>query len=211
MRIKTLLAVAALSAAGLATSMAQNVYSLNVVGYYNRTVPANSYALLANQLVQSNMTVSALLPDVPDGTKILKWSGTGFTVDTYSSILGGWTAPDVTLGPGEGFFVQNVSSSDMTITFVGEVNQESNDISLTSGQYSLIGLFTPQTGKISTDFGYTGDDGDQVLTWTGSGYNTASYSSILGGWTAEPTLNVGDGFFIKPNATKTWTRQFTVE
>jgi hypothetical protein len=38
MRTKTLL-VAAVLAAGLATSMAQNVYSLNVVGYYNVTIP----------------------------------------------------------------------------------------------------------------------------------------------------------------------------
>jgi hypothetical protein len=213
MRTKTLLAVAVLTAAGLATSMAQNVYSLNVVGYYNRTVPAGGYALLANQLVQTNNTVAALLPNVPNGTKVLKWTGTTFATASYLSALGGWSVPDMTLGPGEGFFVQNASSTDMTITFVGEVNQESNTLNFSANQYSLVGLFTPQAGKISTDFGFPAQNGDKVLLWnstTGS-YSTSQYLSALGGWPAEPTLAVGDGFFVQTAADETWTRQFTVQ
>src|SRR5207249_3273515 len=43
MRTKTLLAAAAMLAAGFASSMAQsNVYSLNVVGYVNRVIPGPS-------------------------------------------------------------------------------------------------------------------------------------------------------------------------
>src|SRR5687768_8351279 len=51
MRTKTLLLTAALAAAGLTSSMAQ-VFSVNAVGFVNVTVPASSFALLANPLNQ---------------------------------------------------------------------------------------------------------------------------------------------------------------
>src|SRR6478672_7317898 len=47
MRTKTLLLTAALAAVGVSSSMAQ-VYSVNVVGYVNKSVPKGFY-MLANQ------------------------------------------------------------------------------------------------------------------------------------------------------------------
>src|ERR1035437_742604 len=49
MRTKVLLCAAAM-AASLASSMAQNVYSLNVVGYVNVTLPAQQFYAVANPL-----------------------------------------------------------------------------------------------------------------------------------------------------------------
>src|SRR6476646_6129289 len=51
-------------------------------------------------------------------------------------------------------------------------------------------------------------DGEQILTWNGSGYNYASYDSGFGGWidsqnnaSAPPSLPPGKGFFFfNPNA-----------
>ncbi len=210
MRIKTLLAVAALTAAGLATSMAQNVYSLNVVGYYNVTVPAGKYALIANQLVQTNSTVANVLASVPAGTTVLKWTGTGFAPNTYNGPDIGWDDPTMTVQPGEGFFIQNTTTSDFTVTFVGEVDQNSETIQLTAGKYSLVSLFTPQQGDIQADFGYTPNDGDTILPWSGSSYSPDSYAAGIG-WDYPPVVHVGDGFFIKPAKDNTWTRQFTVQ
>src|ERR1041385_5044775 len=51
MRTKTLLLAAALTAAGLATSLAQsNVYSLNVVGYVNVNVAGNKFNMMSAPL-----------------------------------------------------------------------------------------------------------------------------------------------------------------
>jgi len=68
MRTKTLLlGVTAAIAACLTTAQAQTVYSQNVVGYVNVTVPAHSFAELANQLQngsdvnQSNNDLNAIL------------------------------------------------------------------------------------------------------------------------------------------------------
>jgi hypothetical protein len=70
MRTKTLVCAAAL-AAGLATSaLAQsNVYSLNVVGYYNVTVPANTFVLVGNQLNTTNNTLPGIIPAPPPGSQ----------------------------------------------------------------------------------------------------------------------------------------------
>jgi hypothetical protein len=53
MRTKTLLIAAAAMAVGIISSQAQ-VYSQNIVGYYNVTVPAGQYYILGNQLVNGS-------------------------------------------------------------------------------------------------------------------------------------------------------------
>ena len=74
MRTLKALACATALVAGVATSMAQsNVYSLNVVGYYNVPVTANQYVMIANQLNTTNNTIGSLLPNGPIGANLLKW------------------------------------------------------------------------------------------------------------------------------------------
>jgi hypothetical protein len=210
MRLKTLLCLSAL-AAGAATSMAQsNVYSLNVVGYYNVTVPAGQYKLTANQLVQTNSQVQTLFATVPDNTTIIKWTGTAFAPDSFSG--GAWDDGTETVVPGEGFFIKNNGGSPFTVTFVGEVNQNTNTLNFTSGAYKLVSLWTPQAGLVQTDFGYPAGNLDQVLKWTGAAYAGYTFDPSIPGWDPEePPVVVGDGFFVKPTGARTWTRKFTVQ
>jgi hypothetical protein len=209
MRTKALL-VAATLAAGALTSMAQsNVYSLNVVGYYNITVPANKYALIANQLNTTNQTVTSVLATVPGGTAVLKWSGTTFAANNFDATFG-WDDPTETVVPGEGFFIKNNGGTPFTVTFVGEVNQNTNSQAFTAGVYKLISLYTPQNGLLQTDFGYPPDGNDFTLAWTGTTYAQSTYDPTFG-WDTEPSLSVGQGFFVHSATTKTWTRSFKVQ
>src|SRR5687767_13420891 len=72
MRTKTLLLTAALSAAGLASSMAQ-VYSVNAVGYVNQSVPGSGtpgvsrLAILAVPLNGTNNELNTTMP-LPAGS-----------------------------------------------------------------------------------------------------------------------------------------------
>src|SRR5881398_3409333 len=102
MRIKALLCMASLTA-GVATSMAQsNVYSTNVVGYYELNIPANKYVLLANQLNTTNNTIGNVLANSPDGAIFQKFAN-GYTAYVYDSLVSGWTTNEsATLNPGEG-------------------------------------------------------------------------------------------------------------
>jgi len=90
---KTLLIAAAALAAGVISTQAQ-VYSQNVVGYINQTIPANSYQIIGSQLIagsdvgQSNGDVNATLingfissPNAPAGStnsQMLFWTGSGY-------------------------------------------------------------------------------------------------------------------------------------
>ena len=105
----------------------------------NKTIPAGKFALLANPLNLPVNSVAAVLPDVPNNTKIFKFSPTtGFT--PYTKRATGWapSVDGVLLPPGEGFFIKNAGTTDMTVTFVGEVLTGSQAISFPAG-YSLLG------------------------------------------------------------------------
>lgn len=211
MRTKALL-VAAAFAAGLATSMAQNVYSLNVVGYYNITVPANGFALIANQLNTTNNTLAGLLPSVPEGTVVYKWTGTTFAISTFEE--GEWNQ-NFTLNLGEGAFIKNpLPTSPLTITFVGDVLQGSLTNPIPVG-FSIRSSMVPQAGGVSSVLRLPVANNDTVYRWTGSTYAISTWEEIgpgQGDWSAgEPTVQVGEAFFVRKNAPAQWIRSFTVQ
>src|SRR5712692_2265851 len=142
MRTKTLVLTAAISAAGLATSMAQ-IFSINAVGYVKQTIAFGNLALIANPLNQPNNDLTVILPLKDDGTQdgvsIYRFnpaSGGYRSTITWVSAgpgMGGvWYTPDsmtdpnaTVVNPGEGFFVFNNSlgGSAVDLTWVGEVMQ----------------------------------------------------------------------------------------
>jgi hypothetical protein len=218
MRTKTLLAAAALIAAGVATSMAQsNVYSLNIVGYYN--VPVGGLTAVANSL-RSGAPGAVDRADqvIPykDGDSVQVWNGATWLVYTMDSISAtGWTAPNgadaplaslPVLGPGKGFFYGN-NTGTTNITFVGEVRTGTNVVALPLG-LTAAGSSLPYGGAVSTGpLNLQAQDGDSIQKWTGATWAVYTRDSIsTTGWTGpsgadapEPTLNVGQGFFYGNN------------
>ena len=212
---KLLLAAAAISAAGWITANAQqNVYSQNVVGYINVTIPAGKMALIANQLWQTNMTLENLLPNAPEGLAVYKYTGSGW--DGYEFIPGiGWV-PDgsATLAPGEGAMVKNPSGTEsLVLTFVGEVMQGSLTNQLPAG-LSVKSLMVPiaigGTNTLAAN-GFPAVDGDCVYKYASGVYEGYEYMEGVGWVPEEPTFNVGEAFFVKKNAPTVWVRNFTVQ
>src|SRR5262249_34530172 len=124
MRTKTLLLIAAFGAAGVATSMAQ-VYSVNAVGYVNKTIPKGGFAMVANPLDAggTNNAVRALFKGVPDGFQVFFYDTTAgkYKTATFDDLSGdfiGDGAGQIVL-PGQGVFAKNPTTSDVTVTFVG--------------------------------------------------------------------------------------------
>src|SRR4051812_22014092 len=138
MRTKTLLLTAALSAAGALSSMAQ-VYSVNIVGYINLTVP-KGFSMVANQLnATPDNKIQSVLPAPPENTTIYKFNGHGYDSFNYSADNPppGWFPATGTLAPGEGAFISIDPSviapaTSTTITLVGEV-QLVSDTSIPNG------------------------------------------------------------------------------
>jgi hypothetical protein len=224
MRTKTLLCMAAL-AAGVATSMAQsNVYSLNIVGYYNVPLPGGLTAV-ANSLKTGSPTDRAdqVIP-YSDGDNIQVWNGASWDVWTMDSISAtGWTAPNGSdapltslpvLGAGKGFFYGK-NTAITNITFVGEVRTGTNVVSINAGLTPL-GSPLPYSGAVSTGpINLQVQDGDNIQKWTGASWAVYTRDSIsTTGWTdplgadgPEPTLTVGQGFFYGNNVGQfNWTQ-----
>jgi hypothetical protein len=168
MRTKTLALTALLGALSSAAVMAQNVYSINAVGYVQVTVPANSYSILTDPL--TNGVSNAISNVVNNSTGAYNKAivsfftpAGGYVIDDalpYSSAGGkgkttnpdGWSANGVEVAnPGVGFWFQNTSSSPMTITFVGSVPTGTLTQTIAGpAMYNLIGSIVPVYGDLQT-------------------------------------------------------------
>jgi hypothetical protein len=231
MRTKTLLLTAALSAAGLASSMAQ-VYSVNAVGYVNVSIPGNNQlAILANPLIGTNDSVATVMPTAPDGTTIYRFDpATQNYRDSISYFDGvGWlsTDPNPVLPTGEGFWLQNPGAAT-TLTFVGEVAQgaASNGVQIQGGNnLSLVGSKVPQSARLGTvgtagTLEFSAADGDTVYQFDVATQNYKdAYGYFAGiGWLHStdpdpngPLVNVGTGFWVQRSAASgAWNRNFSV-
>jgi len=210
MRTKTLILAAAIATAGLATSMAQTtVYSVNTVGYVNLTIPSN-FSIVANPLIGSTNTIPALFPSAPQGTIVYKFVNQAYVLNTLRPGALGWSDKTMTLVPGEGVFVFNPGAA-YTNTFVGEVASGALTNAIPAG-FSIISSQVPQAGKLTTDLGYVTGSGSQSVYLFDSVAQSYTIKSTLpsGAWIGgEPTINVGQGFFINVPTARNWTRTFT--
>ncbi|HEY2952400.1 MAG TPA: immunoglobulin domain-containing protein, partial [Verrucomicrobiae bacterium] len=185
------------------------VYSLNIVGYVNLTVPAGT-AFLANPLLAVDNSVAALLPNVPPGTRLSKWNATA-QVFVPNDFLGGWSDPAVTLLPGEGFAITNPTGSPLTNTFAGELLQGALTNRLAAG-FSLCSSMVPQVGGLEATLGFPAEDGDVVEFWnTGQqNFDVYNYFGFSGWLPLDPTPQLGESFFALKQVPTDWIRNFSV-
>ncbi|HKQ36706.1 MAG TPA: hypothetical protein VJ063_01435 [Verrucomicrobiae bacterium] len=235
MRTKTLLLTAALSAAGLATSMAQ-VYSVNAVGYVNQSVPANGLAILAVPLNGTNnsMNTTLALPNGFDGTTAYRFDASAQNYrDPITWIEGfGWFSAsdaDPTINPGEGVWIQNLAAAALNITFVGEVPSGTLNNAIPGGnQLKLASSVVPKglpigdAASAATTLGFPAGDGDTLYVFSPAIQNYKDpYTYIDGfGWFSAnaddsgpggPVIAPGTGFWTqKAGAPATWTQTFSV-
>jgi hypothetical protein len=219
MRTKTLLLIAAVGAAGAATSMAQ-VFSVNAVGYVNKTVPKGQFMMVSNPLKAATNTVNALFQPVPVGFQVFVYTpGKGFDVGTFDDLEGAFLPASVgstQILPGQGVFVKNPGTSDVTITFVGEVMQGNLSTPLVPG-LQIVSSQVPQAGTAkelgfpsTTEQGMT--PGDQIYQYVpNSGYYVSTFDDLENGFLpALKPLDVGEAIFVKMAKANKWDRNFSV-
>jgi len=208
MRTKALLLTAALSAAGVATSMAQAVYSVNAVGYVN-TVLKPGFNLISNPLTATDNTIATLFKSTPIGTAVYKYNGTGFDISTYDQDdLVFEPNGDKTVVPGEGVFVKIPGTADVVVTFVGEVSAGTLSNPLPKG-LSIRSSQVPQAGTAS-DLGLVGEANDVLYQYVNpTGYKISTFDPDDLAWApALGSLKVGEAFFLKKINAGTWNRTF---
>lgn len=154
---------AAVLAAGLATSLADNVYSVNVVGYVNfPTTVKLTYQ--SNPLDASGGNVGTnVIPNSGtwDTCEIQIWTGTKYQVSVFDSSTddtstgftdrGGNAIPAPALTNGMSYFFNNLSGVSNNITYVGTVRTGTNYITLPySPHLSGVASAIPLGGGISS-------------------------------------------------------------
>jgi hypothetical protein len=222
MRTKTLLLTAALSAAGIASSMAQ-VYSINIVGYVNLTMKPG-FNLVANPLTAGTPanSLNAVLPAAPLETQVLKFANNNYSSDISDGTTwldAGTGDPSTTVvAPGQGFFYFNPAATDRTVTLVGEVTKGNNLTVPIPPGFSLVSSITPQDISLTAANGFTQLLEMQYLTFNSMTQNydvglindgTQWLNSVTGD-PADAHPLVGQGFFIfnPDSVAHNWVRNF---
>lgn len=223
MRTKTLLLSAVALAAGIVSSLAQPVFSINVVGYYNSTVPGGvngGRLLFANQLSNLLNDVSVVLtngpvsdPDGLKNTSLNIWNNNTHQYKTFlfftdadalnnfgSSAGDGWydgtgTITHTNLSPGSGAFIINPRSTNITVLVVGEVGQGTNTFTIAPG-YNAFSLVPPVATNLNS-FGFPAfSDGNGILNDSFNRWDPAiqNYRTLLYFTDADAANNFGTGF-----------------
>jgi hypothetical protein len=216
MRTK-LLAAAAILAAGVASSMAQNVYSLNVVGYVNKAFVGGGFTAAANPLNGTNNSLNTIMKgtQVPDNTTVFFWDA---ATQDFSPILPTYNAgsqtwvPDATLNPGTGVFV--FAPSAFTNTFVGEVKQGLTSIPIPAS-FSAIASPVPIGGDVSVVLAQLpAGDNDTAFKWGTTEQDFTELSSFNAGsgqWIPPVSFQPADGIlYFRAGSATTWNRNYTV-
>jgi hypothetical protein len=190
-----------------------------VVGYINLTC-TNGYNYVANQLDLdgtglSNTIMTVIGTQAPHGTRVYLWDATNqvFTAPaTFSTNCNCWDR-NYNLPFGKGFVIW--ANAQWTFTMVGTVLQ-GRLVNFVPGtnKLSLLCSMVPQAGWLSTDLAFPPGDGDTVYQWLtpSQRFNDArGYFAGYGWYASEPTIAVGEGFFVRhPGPDTNWVRNFTV-
>ena len=112
---------------------------------------------------------------------------------------------------GEGCFFKNPTASPITNTVVGSIT--GGAIQLSAG-FTIASSIIPQQGLVSADLKIPTADGDKVFRYNNAnnGYDVFQYFAILGGWfPSEPTVNIGESFFVSKVVGTQWNRTFSAD
>jgi hypothetical protein len=205
--------------------MAQ-VYSVNVVGYVNVTLPGLLFKGIGNPLNAPTNTLAALIPNAPNQSTFSKFNGVGFDIYTKVGPVilppnGGWTlggvAADTSMNVGEGGLFQ--ANSTFTNTFVGEVLQ-GNLVNPFPAGLSIRASQVPQSAD-ATVLGLTAAAPAQSLVLKVRADNSAPFYDTYTrgtnaivfptGWNpSPPVIDIAEAFFLNAQSAGSWNRSFTV-
>ncbi|HZQ45755.1 MAG TPA: fibronectin type III domain-containing protein [Verrucomicrobiae bacterium] len=201
---RSLFIVGTVNATSIANALASNHFVPNVVGFVNVSAPPG-FSLIANPFNTTNNTLAALLPGVPNGSRLAKYIiGQGYVTNVFSG--GVWNAGVTTLNPGEGGFFGNPTQTNLPLAFLGQVLQGKLTNSLPAGN-SICAPIIPLASALST---LPANNNDTVQCYVNGKWTT--YTSILGIWSGTPALTFipGGAFLMNKSSAANWIESFSI-
>jgi len=214
--------------------MAQNVYSLNVVGYVNVTCPPAQFTAIANPLDAtmggtvangnqlSNILTEATAPTLAASSTIATFNPALNNYDAnivYSGKSKTWGS-SIDMPPGKAALFYNNGAAATVITFAGQVVQGSYAVAtLPAAQFSLVGSPVPIGGDVTnatTAVGLVPSASDTIATFNSGANNwnnSVSWSAKSKTWSGAMPVAAGEGFLYYNNgaAANAWVSNFTVQ
>jgi hypothetical protein len=211
---KAVLLVVTMAAALLNSANAQNVFSVNIFGYVNLSIPIAApvtFAWVSNPFFRPDNRLSQVLPDVPNGTTVYLFRNDVFEAYTFFQ---GWSG-DTIIDPGEGFVLaltQNTAPNPTVLTFAGDVIQGMTHNLLPPG-LSLRSCKVPISAQISL-LSFVPGDGDLLALFNSTTQSPDSYNYFLDTlWDpSEPVLSGANSFwyFNAAGVANNWTFNFVL-
>ncbi len=210
MEAKRLLLTATLIAGAAVTGNGQAVYSVNIVGYINKTLNPG-LTLLANQLNASpNNAVQTLFGTPPGPITVFKFNpSTGNFEQAAYDLDSGWTDPTgMVLNPGQGAFVDNAGPA-FTLTLLGEVQLVST-LNIHPG-LDIYSSVIPQAGPLP-DILPVPTAALTICLFNGRTFDCYTYDLDANDWIpTRPSVEIAEAFVVdNAGPTLAWTRNFTV-
>ena len=158
----------------------------------------SGYNLIANPLDQGSNTVAEVLPEVPEGTRLLKFEPQRWPIRwrTVSKQEPGQTRPKHWLPVKARFFYNPSGATPLSLTFNGTEPMPETARQFGPGLY-LISALKPHVGWLCEQLEFAVQEGDVIHHYDPStgGFTSSRYSS--GNWENEPAIQIGEGFFLE--------------
>jgi hypothetical protein len=190
-------------------------HSDNIYGFDRFTAPAGD-SLIANPLNTAANTAAGVIPNPPHGTRLYKWNEatSSYNINTFEDDGFGvyvWSTPGMTLAPGEGVILRTPTSTTVPLSFMGDVLQGTLNTSVPAlPTKSIRSSKVPQAGALQSLLGFAPAQNDVIYRMTPGAGTYTSYTYANGSWSpSQPSINVGESFWIYTGTASTWSRSFS--
>lgn len=215
-KMMLVMAAASLVVGSSVWAQSETVTSVNVVGYYSVTIPANSAALITPVLeTLDGATIKELLGNQIPGGLIYIWSRTNanYVTAEYNEFSEQWegAAANKTLLLGDALWVvPPKDGTPHTITMMGEVPTNSTTQVQNVGKDAVGYAYPIDIEWTSTQLAQDAPYGSLLYIWNmqTSAYLTYEKDAFVEGWTTPPGLKIkqGEAFWIMmPSTFPGWT------
>src|SRR5437773_2245051 len=188
-----------------ASLFGQAVVVRGAVGFVNVSISGQRAQLIANPLSNRANRLDQILTQmspVPEGTKLVTFDGRNWLTNEY--LQSAWTFPEITLSPGGGALL--FSSTNRVQSWAGSVLQGELKVWIPAGG-SLRSSLVPQSGKLSEVLLFPKVRGTKIYNVDDSGQLILRATCSDTGWEPEePTLTVGESFYVDAPHEFAWSR-----